>query len=149
MEYRKANRNDIERFVQNRIEFATSITSLNDVSDFENSTREYLESHIDKGDLVIFLALDNANIISSCMACIYETAPLPSCLSGRTAEILNVYTQDKYRRNGHAKALLNLLIEEVKKRGVEKINLSYTQDGYSLYKQLGFVLSKHHMQIVF
>lgn len=113
MDYRMANRNDIELFVSTRMEFVTSIRKIEDISDFENRTRQYLNEHIGKDDLIIFLAVEDGNIAASCMACLYETAPLPSCLSGKTAELLNVYTQSKYRGKGHAKILLNLLIQEV------------------------------------
>ena len=145
MDYRMADQNDIELFVKNRIQFITSIRNVDDIADFENKTRQYLYAHIDKDDLIIFLAMENGDIAASCMACLYETVPLPNCLSGKMAEVLNVYTQAEYRRKGHAKTLLNLLIQEAKKRGIEIILLNYTDDGFSLYSQLGFTLLEHQM----
>lgn len=145
MDYRMANRSDIELFVKNRIEFVTSIRTIEDITVFENKTREYLYAHIEKDDLIIFLAMNDGNIVASCMACLYETAPLPGCLSGKIAELLNVYTQTEYRRKGHAITLLNLLIEETKKRGGEMMLLDYTEDGLALYKKLGFTLLEHRM----
>lgn len=146
MDYRMANHDDIDLFVKNRIEFASSITNIEDAAEFEARTRKYLEANIGKEGLIVFLAIDNNTLIASCMACIYTTAPLPSCLSGKTAEILNVYTKEEHRRKGHAKALLNLLTEEAKRRGVEKMKLDYTEDGLSLYEQMGFSLSENKMQ---
>lgn len=145
MDYRMANRNDIELFVKNRVEFVTSIRDIEDVIDFENKTRQYLSEHLEKDDLIVYLAMEDGNIAASCMACLYETAPLPNCLSGKIAELLNVYTQTAYRRKGHAKTLLNMLIQEAKKRGVEMILLEYTDDGFPLYKMLGFTLLEHQM----
>lgn len=145
MDYRMANRNDIELFVKNRVEFVTSIRDIEDVIDFENKTRQYLSEHLEKDDLIVYLAMEDDNIAASCMACLYETAPLPNCLSGKIAELLNVYTQTAYRRKGHAKTLLNMLIQEAKKRGVEMVLLEYTDDGFPLYKMLGFTLLEHQM----
>lgn len=145
MDYRMANRNDIELFVKNRVEFVTSIRDIEDVIDFENKTRQYLSEHLEKDDLIVYLAMEDGNIAASCMACLYETAPLPNCLSGKIAELLNVYTQTAYRRKGHAKTLLNMLIQEAKKRGVEMVLLEYTDDGFPLYKMLGFTLLEHQM----
>ena len=145
MDYRMANKDDVELFVNNRIEFVTSISNIEDIGDFENKTRQYLYEHIEKDDLIIFLAAKDGNIVASCMACLYEIAPLRGCLSGKTAELLNVYTRSEYRRKGHAKTLLNLLIQEAKKRGVEKILLDYTDDGFWLYKKLGFTLLERQM----
>lgn len=57
MEYRKANRSDIDLFVENRMEFATSIRNIDDVPTFEKMTREYIESHMDD-EVVVFLAME-------------------------------------------------------------------------------------------
>lgn len=146
MEYRRATRNEMDRFIENRIEFVTSIRKVENVEKFREVTKNYLEEHIDKDDLIIYIAVDNNEIIASCMACIYITAPLASCLSGKYAELLNVYTKKEYRRNGHAEKLINLLIAELKKYGVEKIKLDYTDLGYPLYEKLGFVQLDRDME---
>lgn len=138
MEYRQGTRNDLELFLENRMEFASSLKELPDTAGFRKSTETYLKEHIDQDDLLIFLALDNEKIISSCMACIITTAPLPSRLSGKSAEVLNVYTLKEYRRQGHAAKLLNMLFEELKRRGIPKVVLEYTDDGFPLYQTLGF-----------
>lgn len=138
MEYRQGNRNDLELFLKNRMEFASALKELPDTAGFRRSTENYLKEHIDRDDLLIFLALDNGKIISSCMACVITTAPLPSRLSGKSAEVLNVYTLKEYRRQGHAAKLLNMLLEELKRRGIPKVVLEYTDDGFPLYQTLGF-----------
>jgi len=147
MEYKQASRNDIDVFIEHRMEFVTSIRKIEDCDSFKDRTRKYLEEHIDKEDLIIFIAKDGGNIISSCMACIYETMPLPSCPRGKSAELLNVYTLSEWRRNGFAEKLIHMLIAESKKRGVEKIILDYTDAGLPLYKKLGFIPLGHQMQI--
>ena len=92
--------------------------------------------------------MNNGAIIASCMACLYHTVPLSSCLSGKIAEIFNVYTQKEHRRKGHAKMLLSMTIDEVRKRGVEIVRLDYTEDGLLLYKQMGFTLAEHQMLLI-
>ena len=96
MEYRRANRGDIERFVENRVEFAASIRQIDELELFRKRTRDYVEEHMEKDDMVIFIAVEGDRIISSCMACIFHTAPLPSCPTGVCAELLNVYTAVSY-----------------------------------------------------
>lgn len=138
MEYRQANCNDLDAFTAFRIEFLALIREIHGAGEFEERTRRYLNEHIGQDDLVIFIAEDEGKIVSSCMACIFETVPLVSCPNGKAAELLNVYTLNKYRRNGHAEALLNLLFQELRSRGVEKVILDYTEDGLPLYEKLGF-----------
>ena len=81
------------------------------------------------------------------MACIFQTAPLPSCPEGKTAELLNVYTKSGYRRKGLAEKLVNMLLAELKQKDVRKIVLEYTDDGFPLYQKLGFTEIDHQMQL--
>ena len=147
MEYRRANRGDIERFVENRVEFAASIRQIDELELFRKRTRDYVEEHMEKDDMVIFIAVEGDRIISSCMACIFHTAPLPSCPTGVCAELLNVYTVQGYRRRGHAEKLLRMLIKEAGRLGVGKILLDATQMGRPLYEKLGFVPLSDQMQL--
>ncbi len=147
MEYRKANRGDIKAFTENRLEFASSVRKPENPEAFKAATAKYLNEHIDKDDLIIMLAMDGEVIAASCMACLFETAPLPFLLSGKTAELLNVYTKEEYRRQGHAEKLLMMLMEESKKAGAEKMFLFYTDSGLPLYKKLGFTPMERHLEI--
>lgn len=49
-----------------------------------------------------------------------------------------MYTIEKYRRQGHAAVLLNMLFKELKRRGVPKVVPEYTDAGLPLYQALGF-----------
>ena len=147
MEFRRANRADIDTFLENRLEFVTSIRNISDIEAFKQSTRQYLHEHIDKDDLIIFIATEESRIVSSCMACIYQMVPLASCLSGKSAELLNVYTIKEYRNKGYAEKLIRMLFEETRNCGVKKILLDYTDMGYPLYKKLGFTELDRHMEL--
>lgn len=147
MEYRMATVNDIDKFVETRIEFVTLIRKIDDVQGFRENTREYLRRNIGTENLTIYLAIDKGKIVSSCLASIFTTIPVPSCNSGKSADILNVYTIPEYRRRGIAKKLLIMLIEEMKKSGVNRLVLEATEDGYPLYKQLGFKAEERSMAL--
>ena len=147
VEFRRAIRADIEAFAEIRVEFLTLIRTIDDPASFYRDTVGYLAAHIDGDDLVIYLALDQGRIVSTCMACLFQTAPLPSCASGRAAELLNVYTLADYRRMGLAETLIRMLLEELQQRGVEKVLLDYTDDGLPLYEKLGFTRLPYEMQL--
>ncbi len=138
MEVRKAKLSDIDMLVDNRLEFVCSIRTIANKEEFRMHTREYLQKHLEDGSLLCFIAINDEKIIASCILCIYETLPVPSCLSGRTGLLLNVYTLKEYRHQGLAYSLLSQLINEAKLLGVGKIQLDYTDDGYPLYKKIGF-----------
>lgn len=138
MEIRKVKAQDINNLVNNRMEFEDKIKANVDKKIFKEATKLYLEKHIDDGSIISYIAVDGGRIVSSCILCIYETIPLPSCISGKIGLLLNVYTLKEYRRKGIAYKLLSELFKEAKKLGVSKIELDYTDEGYPLYKKLGF-----------
>lgn len=138
MEIRKAISSDIDMLVDNRIKFVCSIRNIEKIDEFRIHTKEYLQKQLGKDSLIAFIAIDNDKIVSSCILCIYETLPTPSCINGRAGLLLNVYTIKEYRHQGLAYCLLTKIIEEAKKLEVGKIQLDYTDDGYPLYKKIGF-----------
>ena len=58
--------------------------------------------------------------------------------NGRIGDVLNVYVRSEYRRQGIAKALMELLIADAKAFKLDYIELKASADGYPLYKKLGF-----------
>jgi ribosomal protein S18 acetylase RimI-like enzyme len=147
MEYRQANRNDVAAFVENRLEFSALFVADAEMDAFRNRTKRYLEEHIDRDDLMVFLAVDDGRIVSSCMACLFLTAPLPSCPTGKSATLLNVYTLEAYRRQGHAETIVRMLIERLREAGADRVLLDYTDLGLPLYRKLGFVEREKQMQM--
>ena len=147
MEFRRATKADVEAFVDVRIEFVTQIRTIADVDDFRARTLEYLTDHIERDDLLVYLAVEDGQIVSSCMASLYQTPPVPSCRTGRTAELLNVYTKREFRRRGIAEQLIRMLFTQLQARGVEKVLLDYTEDGLPLYQKLGFTVLPHQMEL--
>ena len=70
------------------------------------------------------------------------------CYGGMlSADLLNVFTKSAYRRQGHAEKLVRMLLCEAKNRGVEKITLSCTEEGFALYQKLSFNISENQMEL--
>jgi len=147
MEIRKAEILDIDIVTNNRIEFVTSISNIQNINEFRVETKKYLEDHLNDGSLLYYMAVEGEQIIASCMLCIYMTIPIPSCLNGKSGILLNVYTLKEYRRQGLASKLISKLIDDAKNLGVHTILLDYTDDGYPLYKSLGFKELNRQMEL--
>lgn len=58
---------------------------------------------------------------------------------------MNVYTNSRYRRQGIAIHMLEMLIGEAKEKGVTEISLDATEEGRLLYEKAGFVESEECM----
>lgn len=145
IEIRKANIGDLEPLLENRIEFITSIREITNLKEFKEETRAYLKENLEKENLIAYIAIEARKIISSSILAIYNILPTPSSLKGKNGVLLNVYTLKEYRRQGLSQKLLEELIIEAKARGVSKIQLDYTEDGYELYKKLGFEVLEREM----
>ena len=114
------------------------------------SLPSYYEKHLNK-DLMAYVARDEMDIVSCAFLLIVEKPMSPSFITGKTGTVLNVYTKPDYRKKGYAKKLITTMLEDAKAEGLSIIGLKATEDGYSLYKSVGFedVVAKYHnMKIV-
>ncbi len=67
--------------------------------------------------------------------------------TGKTAFIMNIYTDPQYRRNGIAFNVLDMLVTDAKERGAENIILDSTKMGRPLYETYGFKYITDYMEL--
>ena len=105
----------------------------------------YYEKHLNK-DLMVYVARNEKDIVSCAFLLIVEKPMSPSFITGKTGTVLNVYTKPEYRKKGYAKKLMNMMLEDAKAENVSIIEFKATEDGYSLYRSVGFddVAAKYH-----
>ena len=105
----------------------------------------YYEKHLNK-DLMVYVARDEEDIVACAFLLIVEKPMSPSFITGKTGTVLNVYTKPESREKGYAKKLMTMMLEGAKAQGLSVIELKATEDGYSLYKSVGFedVVAKYH-----
>ena len=98
----------------------------------------YLQLHLGQ-DLLAFVARDDEGTIVSCAwLLLVEKPPSPRFPRGHTGVLFNVYTRPEYRRRGLARKTMGALIEEAYHRKLDVLELHATEDGYPLYRSLGF-----------
>ncbi len=144
----KATVNDVDALIQMRLEYLTEdYGSLTDeqIIKIKSSLPDYYRKHINK-DLLIYVARNNDSIVSCCFLLVSEKPANPSFINGRIGSVLNVYTKPEYRKQGIAKKLMNQLISDANGMELDYIELKATDEGYHLYKSLGFqdTESKYH-----
>ena len=69
---------------------------------------------------------------------IIEKPANPSLPNGLDGEVLSVYTENEYRGKGICTQLMKNLIEYAKENRLCRINLKATDEGYPVYKKVGF-----------
>ena len=151
MIYEKATVKDINVLTDLRLAYLQEdLGVITDKELIQESLPGYYEKHLNK-DLMVYVARDEEDIVSCAFLLIVEKPMSPSFITGKTGTVLNVYTKPEYRNKGYAKKLMTMMLEDATAQDVSVIELKSTEDGYLLYKSVGFgdVVAKYHnMKIV-
>lgn len=144
----KASEYEIEELVKLRIAYLQEDfenIAEQDLQCMKETLPQYFKNHLNR-DLVVFVAKENEEIVSCAFLLIVEKPMSPAFLTGKTGTVLNVYTKPEHRKRGYARKLMNALLSEAKERDLSVVELKATEDGYHLYRSVGFedVVSKYH-----
>ncbi|MDA8207955.1 MAG: GNAT family N-acetyltransferase [Actinomycetota bacterium] len=72
------------------------------------------------------------------LADILARPPGPSLPSGRSGYLGSISTDPRFQRRGYARAVMVLLLDELRSAGVDRVELHATPAGEPLYRSLGF-----------
>lgn len=138
IEYRIATPDDIELLMSSRLEMLRVVNNLDDDYQYSdvlfNCSRDYFLN----GDQTTVLALDEGRVIGCASMSYMWIMPTFSHPTGKRAHLMNVYTNKDYRRQGIARKMVNMLIEDATGKGATEISLDATEFGRPLYESLGF-----------
>lgn len=151
MIFEKATIKDINMLTDLRLAYLQEdLGVITDKELIQESLPGYYEKHLNK-DLMVYVARDEEDIVSCAFLLIVEKPMSPSFITGKTGTVLNVYTKPEYRNKGYAKKMMTMMLEDATEQDVSVIELKSTEDGYLLYKSVGFedvVVKYHNMKIV-
>ena len=138
--YDIANISDIPELVRLRILYM--IDDFGSITDKEKEGMEaqlpgYFERELGN-KLIAFVARAESRLVAAAYLLIIETPANPFFLNGLDSEVLSVYTEEKYRGKGICTKLMSNMIEYAKANHLSRIDLIATDEGYPLYKKLGF-----------
>ena len=112
---------------------------------------EYFERELGK-KLIAFVARAEGRLVAAAYLLIIEKPANPFFLNGLDSEVLSVYTEEGYRGRGICSKLMKNLIDYAAEHNISRIDLMATDDGYPIYKKLGFedkVQKYKSMRLVF
>ena len=145
IEYKITTNENIELLMSSRLEMLRIVNNLSDDYVFPdlivNESRDYFLS----GDQTTVLALDGDNVVGCASMSYMRIMPTFSHPTGKRAHLMNVYTRNEYRRQGIARKMVQMLIDDAWNRGATEISLDATTMGRPLYESLGFTDSKECM----
>lgn len=148
MRFEKADTGQIDQLTDLRIAYLTEdhghLTEEEKVR-ITSSLPDYYKKHLNN-DLFVFICRTDSDIVSCCFLLVTEKPANPDSLNGKTGTILNVYTKPEHRHHGYAKKLMEIMLDDAVKMKLDFVELKATEDGYGLYKKVGFkdAVSKYH-----
>ena len=140
IEYDIADLNDISELVRLRILYM--IDDFGSITDEEREGMEkqlpgYFERELGK-KLIAFVARAEGRLVAAAYLLIIEKPANPFFLNGLDSEVLSVYTEEGYRGRGICSQLMKNMIEYAREHKISRIDLVATDDGYPIYRKLGF-----------
>ena len=145
IEYRKLENKDLDEFIRIRINQLREEGATEDI-DLKPALLDYYNRHLSDGTFVSFLAVDGDKIVGTSGMSFVEKPPYFSCPSGKLGLLSSMYTDKDYRRQGIAKNLLSLVVEEARAYGCGTVQITASDMGFLLYKDFGFVKNENFMQ---
>lgn len=148
--YKKAGTKDIEILTKTRIQVLKAANSLCEDADLtavEKESRAYYEKALKDKSHAAYLVYDGEKIAGAGGVSFYQVMPTVHNSTGWKAYIMNMYTHPSYRRKGIALHMLDLLVTEARKRGMNHITLEATQMGRPLYETYGFIPMENEMEL--
>jgi len=135
-----AGKDDISELVRLRI--AYMIDDFGTISEYERQCMEeqlpgYFDRRLGK-ELVAFVARAEGRLVAAAYLLIIEKPANPFLPNGLDGEVLSVYTESEYRGKGICTQLMKNMIEFAKENKLCRIDLMATDEGYPVYKKVGF-----------
>lgn len=145
MEYKITTKEDIATLMSIRLEMLRKVNGLPEDYAFSEELVASSKRYFQEGNQTTCIALENGRAIACASMSYIEIMPTFSHPTGKRAHLMNVYTNENYRRQGIARKLVRMLVEEARERGVTEISLDATDSGRPLYESLGFSASDECM----
>lgn len=148
--YKKATIEDIDILTKTRIEVLRAANRLSDDTDMSEVERQsygYYKEALCDGTHIAYLVFDGSRFVGAGGVSFFRVMPTYHNPSGNKAYIMNMYTNPAYRRKGIAYKTLDMLVRDIKGRGITDISLEATDMGRPLYEKYGFVKMNDEMRL--
>ena len=151
LDYKRATIEDIDILTETRVEVlraANQLSDQTDMSEVREQSYHYYKRALGDGTHIAYLVFDEERFVGAGGVSFYQVMPTYHNPSGNKAYIMNMYTAPEYRRRGIAYHTLDLLVRDVRDRGITAISLEATDMGRPLYEKYGFVKMNDEMELL-
>ena len=149
--YKKVTLGDIDLLTETRIIILKAANQLSDEVDMSEVKKEsyhYYQKALHDDRHVAYLVFDGKRFVGAGGVSYFQVMPTYHNPSGKKAYIMNMYTDPEYRRRGIAFKTLDILVKDIKNKGITAISLEATEMGRPLYEKYGFVAMNNEMELL-
>lgn len=114
--------------------------------DMDEALFDFFSRKMRSGELLQWITEEDGELLATAALILYEFPPSFQNESGKKGYVANVYTSPKFRKRGLATALLGIIEEEAKRRGIKKLWLEASVWGKPVYEKAGFSENPHWME---
>ena len=140
-----ATKENIEELMRSRLEMLKVVNNLPEDYKYSDEMIKESRDYFLNGDHLTVFVMDGDKVIGCASMSFFRIMPTFGHPTGKRAHLMNVYTRREYRRQGIARKMVELLIDETWKRGATEISLDATASGRPLYEKMGFTDSAECM----
>ncbi len=144
--YRRITKADLDRFIDIRIGQLREEGATEEI-DLKPYLLDYYDRHMKDGTFVSWLAMDGDNIVGTSGMSFVEKPPYFSCPTGKIGLLSSMFTDKAYRRQGIAKKLLGLVVNDAREYGCGCVQITASDMGVLLYTDFGFKKNGNFMQL--
>ena len=145
IEYRKLTQEDLDVFIKMRIDQLREEGAIENI-DLKPALNDYYTRHMYDSTFVSWLAIDNNKIIGTSGISFVEKPPYFGCPSEKMGILSSMFTDKAYRRQGIARHLLSLIIDDAREYGCGTVQITASDMGVLLYSDFGFEKNGNFMQ---
>lgn len=108
------------------------------LADLSAASEAYFRAHLPDGSFRAWL-VEVEGLAAACGGLVIRQAP-PTYhnLTGREGYIMGMYTRPEYRRRGLATAIMQTILDALRKEGIQRVTLRASYEGRPVYEKLGF-----------
>jgi GNAT superfamily N-acetyltransferase len=147
VEVRRASADDLPTLLDHRFGMIESVfsaarTDAGLAREIREANQAWLDIHFGR-DYDAWIGWIDDQAAGSAAVLWFPHPPTPSNPIGLEAYVLSVFTRPEFRRRGVARALMNEIVEEARRRGIHRVWLRFSNEGRPLYVDLGFAESNY------
>ncbi len=147
VKFKKLSKDELDTFIDMRINQLKEEGATEEI-DLKPALYNYYTKHLIDGTFVSWLAIDENRIVGTSGMSFVEKPPYFGCPTGKIGLLSSMYTDKKYRRQGIAKHLLSMVINEAREYGCKIVQITASDMGVLLYSDFGFVKNDNFMQYI-